>query len=138
MFRINQTREKEFILLGWTSYPVWQLFFFVLFLVICILFFPEILSLTLRITSSYYLFTDLPIPHTLVNFLFKKVISLINLFEQYNMLTFLLTQYFVSDAISDSHSHMIICFSCIYSIRFKVPYIYMAAILYISVSYRFV
>ena len=112
MFRINQTRKKDFSLLKLTSCSVFQLVFFILFLFPCILFLVENLDLTLRFTPSYCHFANLPISHILVNILFKKVIFLSNLFEEYNMITFLVTQGFVPAALCDHYIHVITYFSC--------------------------
>ena len=112
MFRINQTRKKDFSLLKLTSCSVLQLVFFILFLFPCILFLVENLDLTLRFTPSYCHFANLPISHILAKILFKKVIFLSNLFEDYNMVTFLVTQGFLPAALCDHYIHMITYFSC--------------------------
>lgn len=113
MFRINQTRKKDFNLLKLISCSILQLCFFILFLFSCILFLVENLDLTLRLTPSTAChFANLPISHFLVNILFKKVISLSNLFEEYNVITPLVTQGFVLAALCDHYIHMITYFSC--------------------------
>lgn len=129
MFRINQTREK-FSFLRLTSCPDLPPGFFVLFLFICILFFVETLGLTLQILPSSGLFVHPPIPHILVNFLFKSLISSSNLFEQYDMIAFLLTQYSVPAAFSDNHIHMVTQFSYSYSMGPEILYINVATIAY--------
>ena len=111
MFRINQTRKKDFSLLKLTSCSVLQLVF-ISFLFPCIIFLVENLDLTLRFTPSYCHFANLPISHILVKILFKKVIFLSNLFEEYNMITFLVTQGFLPAALCDHYIHMIPYFSC--------------------------
>ena len=111
MFRINHTKKKDFSLLKLTHCSVLQLVF-ISFLFPCILFLVENLDLTLRFTPSYCHFANLPISHILVNILCKKVIFLSNLFEEYNMITFLVTQGFVPAALCDHYIYMIPYFSC--------------------------
>ena len=110
MFRINHTKKKDFSLLKLTRCSVLQLVF-ISFLFPCILFLVENLDLTLRFTPSYCHFANLPISHILAKILFKKVIFLSNLFEDYNMVTFLVTQGFVPAALCDHYINMIPYFS---------------------------
>lgn len=89
-------------------------------------------------TPSYCLLTNLPIACILVNLLLNNVICLINSFDQYTMITFLLTHYLVPGVISNNYIHMIICFSCSYNIGHKLFYIPMATMVFICVVlYKF-
>lgn len=127
MFKINQTTEKEFGFLRLTSCLMLQPVFFILFLVICVLFPVVTSSLTLKITPSQCVHTNPPISNIMGNLVIRKIISLANLFEECDMITFLLTHCFVPIAVCDSHIHMIICSSCSYNIGSNMFHIYMNA-----------
>lgn len=121
VFWINQTKKKDFSLLKLTSCSILQLFFFILFLFPCMLLLVENLDLTLRLTPSCCHFANLPISHFQVNILFKKVIYLSNLFEEYNLITFLVTQGLVPAALCDHYTNIITYFSCCFMYFSLVP-----------------